>query len=440
MAGQRRGAVVPRQVQEAALVPLEEARRLLAEFKTVPEVKDLRDIAAAAQHYARQRDLGLETMNDAAEIKLRAERKLGELLSGMPKHNGDPRSHDVTRLADLGINKMDSHRWQRVAGVPEKAFEAHVAGVRQAKGELTTAGVLDVAKRLKAGGDSPDTHEPEGGRFVPLEDWNALPARERRRLLNPEGGDSRFNPQGDNENIEWALWSWNPVTGCEHNCPYCYARDIANRVYPQGFAPSLWPERLLAPRNTPFPAEKAAGWMGHKNVFVCSMVDLFGRWVPAEWIGAVLREVRAAGQWNFLFLTKFPIRMAEFDFPDNAWVGTTVDCLARVANAEKAFRKVKAGVKWLSCEPLIEPLKFKDLGAFDWVVLGGASASTRTPEWHPPRAWVKAIEDEATRLGVRVYEKANLFERVRQYPGVDVWEPLAQAPEALRYLPLPMAD
>ena len=42
----------------------------------------------------------------------------------------------------------------------------------------------------------------------------------------------------------------------------------------------------------------------------------------------------------------FPHRVAEFDFPDNAWVGTTVDCQARVANAEKAFRKVRAGVKW----------------------------------------------------------------------------------------------
>jgi hypothetical protein len=40
-------------------------------------------------------------------------------------------------------------------------------------------------------------------------------------------------------------------------------------------------------------------------------------------------------------------------FPANTWVGTTVDCQARVVNAEGALRKVKAGVKWLSCEPLI---------------------------------------------------------------------------------------
>jgi protein gp37 len=144
--------------------------------------------------------------------------------------------------------------------------------------------------------------------------------------------------------------------------------------------------------------------------------------------------VKAAPQWNFLFLTKFPQRMAEFDFPDNAWVGTTVDRQSRVAGAEKAFRKVKAGVKWLSCEPLIEPLTFSDLGAFDWVVLGGSSRSSRTPEWHPPRAWVNALEAQAASLGVKVYEKENLLSRIRQYPGVEAVEP-TEAPSELRYLP-----
>lgn len=270
------------------------------------------------------------------------------------------------------------------------------------------------------------------GEFLTIDDWRRMGGAERAAALAADDG-RRFNDQGDNDNIEWALWSWNPVTGCEHNCPYCYARDIATRFYAPQFAPALWPARLHAPRNTPFPAEKAAAWMGHKNVFTCSMADLFGRWVPAEWIEAVLAAVRDAPQWNFLFLTKFPIRLSEFEFPDNAWVGTSVDCQARVANAEKAFRKVKAGVKWLSCEPLIEPLTFSDLGAFDWVVLGGASRSSRTPEWHPPRPWVQAIEDEADRLGVKVYEKSNLFDRVRQYPGVDPVR-VKQAPDGLRYL------
>jgi hypothetical protein len=52
---------------------------------------------------------------------------------------------------------------------------------------------------------------------------------------------------------------------------------------------------------------------------------------------------------------------------------------------------------------MIEELHFVDLGGFDWIVLGGASASTQTPAWHPPRAWVRAIEDEAQRLEIAIY-------------------------------------
>jgi protein gp37 len=283
---------------------------------------------------------------------------------------------------------------------------------------------------LPLAADTPSGPPP----YVPLERWKAMPAPERRALLAeaPEGRGS-FNRQ-TTDSIEWAKWSWNPVTGCRHNCPYCYARDIAERFYEQKFEPSLWPDRLRTPRRMRPPAE-AAQDIGLRNVFTCSMADLFGRWVPKEWIEAVLAEVRTAADWNFLFLTKFPNRLAEFEFPDNAWVGTTVDCQARVENAEKSFRKVKAGRKWLSCEPLIEPLRFTDLGAFDWVVVGGASASSQTPAWLPPRKWVDALEREADRVGCFVYEKTNVGpERRREHPGAPA-EPERLAPEALRYLP-----
>jgi protein gp37 len=273
-------------------------------------------------------------------------------------------------------------------------------------------------------------------RFITLDLWNSMKAAARKEALHPIDSDDRFNSQGESDNIRWALWSWNPVTGCLHNCPYCYARDIADRFYEQKFVPALWPARLAAPRNMPFPAEKAAQWMGHKNVFVCSMGDLFGGWVPKEWIDAVLDEVRQASRWNFLFLTKFPIRMAEFDFPDNAWVGTSVDCQARVANAEKAFRKIKAGIKWLSLEPLLEPLKFQDLAAFQWIVMGGASKSSETPEWFPPEEWVLNLRREAVRANVPYFLKQNLRRsRIENYPGDRPFQEPTEAPKALRYLP-----
>src|SRR5262249_52669125 len=147
----------------------------------------------------------------------------------------------------------------------------------------------------------------------------------------------------EGDGIEWAQWSWNPVTGCKHDCPYCYARDFAQRyrdIYPHGFEPAFRPYLLHAPRNTKVP-EQAVPDTRFKNVFTCSMAVLFGRWVHAEWIKAVFAAMRENPQWNFLCLTKFPQRMAEFEIPANAWMGTTVDLQARVANAEAAFAKLR---------------------------------------------------------------------------------------------------
>jgi protein gp37 len=350
--------------------------------------------------------------------------------------------------ANLGLSesleKIRAHRYLSERPPLEAVHGDRPPVVESGEVELESVDVAGEAGPMPDIFDAADAEPPDARTVITLDDWNDMHPGLHQVTLGevPDGSRDRFNEQGDNENIEWALWSWNPVTGCLHNCPYCYARDIADRFYGQGFKPSLIPSRLAAPENTPFPEGRIAALpagdprrLGFKNVFTCSMADLFGRWVPREWIAAVLERVADAGQWNFLFLTKFPARMAEFDFPKNAWVGTTVDCQARVANAEKAFRKVRAGVKWLSIEPLIEPLHFSDLGAFQWVVLGGASRSSQTPEWRPPRDWVDRIEAEARRLGVPFYEKTNLRERIRSYPGGPVYAEPKKAPPALHYLP-----
>ncbi|GGV34041.1 hypothetical protein GCM10010182_67350 [Actinomadura cremea] len=224
-----------------------------------------------------------------------------------------------------------------------------------------------------------------------------------------------FN-QTDGEGISWAAWSWNPVTGCLHGCDYCYARAIAARftsAYPAGFTPLFHEQRLDAPANTTIPAAHAddEAW---KRVFVCSMADLYGRWVPDDWISQVHASMLASPEWQYILLTKFPARYVGLDMPPGAWIGTSVDEQKRVRIAEDAFRKIDGGaVKWLSLEPLKEPLEFTDLSVFDWVVIG-AQTETRQPDgtvpaYMPDWEWICRITAQAKEAGCSVHWKPNLF-------------------------------
>lgn len=224
-----------------------------------------------------------------------------------------------------------------------------------------------------------------------------------------------------NDNIEWAQWTWNPVRGCKHDCDYCYARDIANR-YEGNFDPAFYADRLAAPYNTALndeqKARREAGEFTLGLVFVCSMADLFGEWVPDEWINAVLKVCGDTPQWTYLFLTKNPKRLSSFDFPANCWVGTTIDVQKRVKPAEDAMRNVNAAVKFVSCEPLLEPLTFSDIQVFDWIIIGGCSKTTRHAEFQPQWKWISNIMRQAQCNGknIPVYFKPNLKTRPMDFP------------------------
>lgn len=257
-------------------------------------------------------------------------------------------------------------------------------------------------------------------------------------LLKTHLGDDvpYFAPKGKltfnrtNEQVSWAAWTWNPVTGCLHGCRYCYARELANKpsykdTYPIGFAPLFHHERLDAPRNTSVP-EDVDSDPRLRRVFVCSMADLYGKWVPDDWIERVHASCRANPQWDYLMLTKFPRRYVGLDLPATAWIGTSIDEQKRVRLAEDAFRQIKGvHVKWLSLEPLLAPLEFSDLSMFDWIVIGSQSA-TEQPDGHvaefaPPIKWVARLIDQAHECGCRVYCKPNLLgETGPQSPGMQM--------------------
>jgi len=245
---------------------------------------------------------------------------------------------------------------------------------------------------------------------VPLSHFEGRPPTSEILAAHREqSGSPEFND--GNESIDWADYTINPISGCLHTCTYCYARYQAEQMnrYKQGFHPTFFPGRLLAFSEMD-PSEET-GHPREKNVFVGSMSDIFGKWVPSWMIRAILDEVEENDGFDYLFLTKFPQKLSQFDFPDNAWVGTTVDKKHRVALAERHFQEVDAKVKWLSCEPLLENVapEFEELSMFDCVVIGAQQdMGQEVKEKQPKLDWVMDLHQKAREAGCTVYYKENL--------------------------------
>ena len=118
------------------------------------EIKLIRDKAEAVRKYAQSALLGLDVQNRAAEVKLRAERQAGKLLGQLTLRGGDRRSKshsDRLKLDDLGLTPNQSKRWQLEARVPENLFREHVEQTCEDGKELTSAGLMRLAKRLNGG-------------------------------------------------------------------------------------------------------------------------------------------------------------------------------------------------------------------------------------------------------------------------------------------------
>lgn len=157
-----------------AIAQIGRARQFLAEAKDLTDIKAVRDMAEAARLYARAAGLGQDAMNEAAEVKLRAERKAGEALvlrdrppTGPTPELGsssEPNSRPPT-LDELGITKKQSMNWQTEASVPEPVFEEHIAETKAAGEPLTTAGIVRLARPVPE--DEPTT-DIDGEEYIPL--------------------------------------------------------------------------------------------------------------------------------------------------------------------------------------------------------------------------------------------------------------------------------
>ncbi len=248
--------------------------------------------------------------------------------------------------------------------------------------------------------------------------------------------------------IDWCDSTWNPVTGCYHGCEYCYARGIANRFgsfetidgtnikvlntgstlncaevknragnpYPVKFTPTLHRYRLSE-------YEQKEG----RYIFVCSMADLFGSWVPDSWIEEVFAACEKAPQHNYLFVTKNPQRYIDLavckklPVKENMWYGSTMtgpDMKSFFGKYHKTF--------W-SIEPILNPFRRMEESKKrlpNWIIVG-AETGRRKNKVVPEREWVVDILEDCRQRNIPLFMKSSL---------ADIWgEPLIQEfPEGLR--------
>jgi protein gp37 len=254
--------------------------------------------------------------------------------------------------------------------------------------------------------------------------------------------------------IEWTDYTWNPVTGCwgpegtaekPNRCPYCYAQKIAYRFnwhrantglvgLSDPFEPQFWPARLSEPAKVKKPSK----------IFVCSMADLFGDWVPQMWIEAILLVAKQSPHHTFQFLTKNPRRLKDFNpWPANCWVGTTVTNQADVDERLPWLLQVEAPVRFVSHEPLLSDIRLSqwageerrvncegcsaspvrgqpycpghDGGGIDWAIIGGMTGYNAV---EAKCEWVQGLIDQYRAAGVPCFVKDNLKwpEKIQEWP------------------------
>lgn len=250
---------------------------------------------------------------------------------------------------------------------------------------------------------------------------------------------------GAKTKIDWCDSTWNPVTGCYHGCKYCYARRIAERFdgrkdrndsnswglaekrlhvydgmvphsewneledrktenlpYPYGFEPTLHMHKLDLPQR----------WKKPRTIFVCSMADLFGAWVPDKWIESVFKACAAAPQHRYLFLTKNQSRYSELmqrgiALPNTIdWMyGFTLDGEGRLPGRMPLGYKVFCSIEPILKKPDEQTLDI--IALTGWCIVG-AETGNRKGKVIPEKGWIDAIVRRCREAQIPVFMKESL--------------------------------
>jgi protein gp37 len=234
-----------------------------------------------------------------------------------------------------------------------------------------------------------------------------------------------MNKQDEN-GIRWTTYTWNPTAGCMHRCQWampdgavadCYAGAVAHGLargsYAQGFEHHYWhSQRLSEPITVKTPSK----------IFVVSMGDLMGHWVPPEHIEAVIQTMRDAHWHTFQVLTKASPQLLKFDWPKNVWLGVSsppdsmmgqdlnpgqkIRFMRRAMDTLAELRR-RGNITFMSFEPLSWGVaEYVKLAALSWAIIGAASRGATY--YQPERAHLDALLAVLDGKGVPVFYKGNL--------------------------------
>ena len=223
--------------------------------------------------------------------------------------------------------------------------------------------------------------------------------------------------------IEWTDETWNPVAGCSAispGCKHCYAARMAARLAAMGGgtgaryaglskpakAGPVWTGKI---RLNETALDKPRRWRRPRRIFVNSMSDLFHKDIPREFIDRVFETMERADRHVYQVLTKRSARLRDYanrryaggTAPDHIWLGVSVEDAARTGRI-RHLRDTRAGVRFVSFEPLLGPVGNVDLGDIAWAIVGGESG----PGARPMRPeWARRLRDICARDGVAFFFK-----------------------------------
>lgn len=278
----------------------------------------------------------------------------------------------------------------------------------------------------------------------------------------------------ENSKINWTTHTFNPWIGCTKvspGCLHCYAETLMDTRYGRVKWGAGNPRSRTAPSNW----KKVRSWNNHARrdgvrprVFCASLADWLDDEVPAQWLADLLSLIHYTPNLDWLLLTKRPQNWkarlettggCDFDSdfsnpsgmigewlrgraPENVWVGTTVEDQTRAAERIPHLLAIPAGVRFLSCEPLLGPvdinavqvpgtLNWSALGAdgIDWVICGGESGRGARSM---ADVWADDLRSQCQAAGVAFWMK-------QMGGATNSRHELADIPESLRVRELPVA-